>query len=121
MKFSIGYPDIIEEYANLLINQPEILEIFNEENLDNPKDFFERTCELCMPKFLNGDEIIITEDEFILIINYTIVTKSLISLEKQNLVMNIASDDEEPKYVLTKKGETYMALYDDKLKNNDKH
>lgn len=104
MKYTAGYPDLIEEYANMLTNRPEVAELFEDAGLTNFQDFFEITCQFCLSKFLNGDEIILNEKEFTQAISYSIVNNSLAKLEREGLVFNISSDNEEPEYILTEKG-----------------
>lgn len=107
MKYTNGYPETVEEYANKLIQNCNNDSLLEEAGIKNRKTFFESVCEISCDKFIKGDGVVLNENEYLEAISITMVKESVNSLEEEGLVINVSDDDEEPYYVLTEKGKKH--------------
>jgi hypothetical protein len=104
---NVIWPTDVENFANEIFEN--IKDLLNLEETSE-KNIKSELCKLFLNKFLNNEELILTEKEFDNVYHYALIQTSLDKLYKLGLINQIENENDEPLYFLTQKGKEIRDL-----------
>lgn len=107
MNKNVIWPTEVEDYVDNIIEVIEDIVDPQETSLANLKNFL---CELALQKFLNSDELVLTESEFEEVYSKAITQTSLDKLIVEGIITFVEDSDGEVLYLLTDKGKQIAQL-----------
>jgi len=111
MRYAAGYPECVEQYVNKLIVQPEVGVIFEDFEIKDEGIFFEEVCKLSFQRFVDDNDVTISEFELLRAATYTLITETINQLENEGVINNINNSD-NPQFILSEKGQKENLLKD---------
>jgi Fe2+ or Zn2+ uptake regulation protein len=111
------YPNPIVEIVDKIIKTGAFEEFLNEEEIE-VKYLKDSLSDLLLPKFIAGDELILSLEEIYDAINIASANSILNSLKDKGLIDSIEDEGEE-KFFLTQEGHKYCLENNNIVKKND--
>ena len=110
MNKNVIWPTEVEDYVDSIIEAIEDVVDQQETSLTNLKNHL---CELALQKFLNNDELLLTENEFEEVYSLAMTQTSLDKLIAEGMITFVEDSDGEMLYLLTDKGRQVAQLLPD--------
>ncbi len=110
MSENVIWPTKVETYADDIIEVIKDIIDYKEVSAENLKKYL---CELALQKFLDSDELILTEAEFEEVYTKALTQTSLDKLIAEGMITFVEDNDGEMLYLLTDKGKEIAQLLPD--------
>jgi len=101
------YPQPVQDYVNEIIDS--IKEDFDSEF--GIEEFRKNCSEKILEKFINGEDLVLDEDEMISVLNLTTAETILNNLKRKEIVDSIEDEHGEEIYFLTARGKQMKSFY----------
>lgn len=105
------YPQKVEEYCKIITDHFKSWAIEQEADPDKFSHYFnDSLCKKVFPKWLNSEDIILTENEVIECLNFAWAEYNLNSLKEKGLIDSIEDENGEEVWFPTQNGKKYANL-----------